>query len=134
MSKTKKTSKTIDSADNSSDLIEAKSFVSGDSSDTNSGLIFKSQFIDGGLGDIGQQWAKVNLTNSNVINRHISLNFVLPEGFSSSGIQQIVDAINKNETIPLTESASVVDSKVNKSSLPVSKKTSSSVTKRSKKL
>ena len=44
-----------------------------ENSQTNSGIISHSQFNDGGFGDIGVQWSRVQLKNSNVINNHTSI-------------------------------------------------------------
>jgi hypothetical protein len=56
--------------------------VSDGDSQTNSGIIFRSQFNDGGFGDIGQQWHRVHLHNSTVINNHTSINLTLGDNGS----------------------------------------------------
>ena len=46
-------------------------------SQTNSGIIKKTQFNDGGFGDIGQQWSRVRLHDSTIINNHTSISLTL---------------------------------------------------------
>lgn len=48
-----------------------------ENSQTNSGIINRSQFNDGGFGDIGQQWSRVKLCKSTIINNHTSINLTL---------------------------------------------------------
>lgn len=52
----------------------------GENAQTNSGIINRSQFNDGGFGDIGQQWKRVKLRNSSIINNHTSINLTFSGG------------------------------------------------------
>lgn len=54
--------------------------LTDDHSETNSGIINRSQFNDGGFGDIGMQWHRVQLINSQVVNNHTSINPHIGDG------------------------------------------------------
>jgi hypothetical protein len=80
LQKRQKSTKVEKKKDSISFISSNTTTTSGDHSETNSGVILRSQFTDGGFGDIGQQWNRVVLKNSKVINQHISFNIVLPDG------------------------------------------------------
>lgn len=69
------------------DTIVQEGTVTG-GAQTNSGTLSRTQFADGGFGDIGQQWDRVSLHKSQVVNNHTSLNLAIGDGGGTINIPE----------------------------------------------